>query len=63
MDKSSSQFFTQVGNNEFMQVIVQILNDKEMHVEVRVSDFRNNHVLSVDKKQNCLLSLKMGTSL
>jgi hypothetical protein len=31
MDKAGNNMAPQVGNNEFMQVMIQVLNNKEIH--------------------------------
>jgi hypothetical protein len=56
MDKSTNNFFTHVGNNEFMQTLIQILNQKEMHLEVSYRCLPT----SSDQEQSGLLNLEMG---
>ena len=41
MDKASNNLCNQVANQEFMQTLIQILNAKEVHLEVSFLLFAN----------------------
>jgi hypothetical protein len=61
MDKASNNLCNQVANQEFMQTLIQILNAKEVHLEV--SFYYSPTFKSADQKQNRVSHPKMGTSL
>jgi hypothetical protein len=60
MDKCATSFHLQVGNKDFMQVLIVILNNKTMQPEVLSTNSTNQ---LVDLKEDCVLDSEVGTQV
>jgi len=60
MDKCATSFHKQIGTRDFMQVLIVILNNKQMQQEVTLPPFSDT---PVDSKENRLLNPKVGTQI
>jgi lipid A disaccharide synthetase len=54
MDKCATTFHGQIGTKDFMQVLILILNNKQIQQEV------SQNINSIDPQENCVLDTKVG---
>jgi hypothetical protein len=60
MDKCATSFHMQVGNKDFIQVLIVILNNKTMQPEVMSPNSTNQ---LVDLEKDCVLDSEVGTQV